>query len=161
MDLHPLVRQALEDLGVDHELLPCDPELADTALFCEAYGFSLEESANTILVASKRPPGRLAACVLLASTRLDVNHTVRSRMGVRKLSFASAEVTKEATGMEIGGVTPFGLPADLPLLIDSQVMSEERVIVGAGTRTAKIRCSPQALARLPGAEIVEGLARPL
>ena len=158
MELHPQVRKALDDLGVEHEVLPCDPELADTVQFCEAYGFSLEDSANTIVVASRRPPGRLAACVVLASTRLDVNHAVRARLGVRKLSFAPAEVTLEATGMMIGGVTPFGLPDDLPLLIDSRVMSRERVIVGAGTRSAKIRCAPEALTRIPGAEVIDGLA---
>ncbi len=158
MEVHPAVTAALERLGAEYEVLPCDPELADTLRFCEAYGFALEDSANTILVASKRPPGRLAACVVLASTRLDVNHTVKAHLGVRRLSFASPETTLEVTGMEIGGVTPFGLGAELPVLIDSRVPTRERVVVGAGTRTAKIRCRPDVLTRLPSAEVVEGLA---
>ncbi len=158
MELHPRVAKALEDLGAEYEVLACEPHLADTAQFCEAYGFSLEDSANTIVVASRRPPGRAAACVVLASTRLDVNHAVRRRLQVRKLSFAPAELTAEITGMAIGGVTPFGLPDGLPLLIDARVLSREKVIVGAGTRTAKIRCAPSLLTALPGAEVVEGLA---
>ncbi len=158
MEVHPAVVEALERLGADYEILPCDPRLADTVRFCEAYGFALEDSANTILVASKRPPGRLAACVVLASTRLDVNHTVKAHLGVRRLSFASPETTLGVTGMEIGGVTPFGLSDELPLLIDARVPTRESVILGAGTRTAKIRCHPQVLTRLPSAEVVEGLA---
>ena len=99
-------------LGVDYELFPCDPALADTAAFCAAYGFAPEESANTILVIGKSDPPRYAACVVLAPNRLDVNRAVRDRLGTRKASFAPSESTREITGMEIGGVTVFGLPAD-------------------------------------------------
>ena len=103
--LHPAVREALTALAVPFEVLPCDPELADTAAFVEAYGIPLERSANTILVASKGAEPVHVACVLLATTTLDVNSVVRREMGVRKASFARADPVRELTGMEIGGVT--------------------------------------------------------
>jgi prolyl-tRNA editing enzyme YbaK/EbsC (Cys-tRNA(Pro) deacylase) len=146
-------------LGIRAEVLPCDPELADTAAFCAAYGYSLDDSANTILVASKSDPPRFAACVALANMRLDVNGTIRRRLEARKASFASAADTVELTGMEIGGVTPFGLPAAVPLWIDAAVMTRPEVIVGGGSRSIKIRVAPAALAALPGADVVDELAR--
>jgi prolyl-tRNA editing enzyme YbaK/EbsC (Cys-tRNA(Pro) deacylase) len=147
-------------LGLPYEILPCDPALADTAAFCDAYGYSLQESANTILVAAKSDPPRYAACVALADRRLDVNGIVRRRLEARKVSFASAEATVNVTGMEIGGVTPFGLAAGVPLWIDAAVMEQERVIVGGGSRSIKIRVAPTALAALPGAEVVTDLCTP-
>ncbi len=158
MSAHPDTISALEATGGDFEVMPCDPELADTAEFCEAYGVPLEESANTILVASRRPEGHMAACIALAATRLDVNGLVRRRLGVRKVSFASADLTKSVTAMEIGGVTPFGLPDGLPVWIDQAVMDAESVVLGAGTRSAKIRCSPRLMLSLPDTEVVPGLA---
>ncbi len=118
MPIDTAVLDAMHSLGVTYEEMDCDPDLADTAQFCEAYGIPLERSANTILVASRRPEGHFAACLVLATTRLDVNGLVRQRLGVRKVSFADAQQTKELTGMEIGGVTIFGLPDDLPIWID-------------------------------------------
>ena len=102
---------ALAPLGVPYELFACDPALADTAAFCAAYGFDPEDSANTIVVIGKSEPPRYAACVTLAPYRLDVNRAVRDRLGTRKASFAPAEETAELTGMQMGGVTVFGLPA--------------------------------------------------
>lgn len=154
----PEVVADLESLGIDHEVMACDPDLADTARFCEAYGVPLEKSANAILVASRKPEGHNAVCVVLAHTRLDVNGKVRSRLGVRKVSFAPAELTKELTGQEIGGVTIFGLPDDLPVWLDSRVMDCDWIIVGAGSRTAKIRFDPSQLVGIPGYEVVEDLA---
>ena len=148
----------LDGLGVAYELVPCDPDLADTAAFCAGYGYALEDSANTILVAGKADPPRYAACVVLATTRLDVNRTVRQRLGTRKASFASADETRELTGMLLGGVTAFALPAGLPLWIDARVLERPRVILGAGSRSAKVLVEPAVLSRLPGAEVVDGLA---
>lgn len=145
------------DLG--YEEMACDPELADTAQFCEAYDVPLEKSANAILVASRKPEGHNAVCVVLAHTRLDVNGTVRRKLGVRKVSFAPPDLTKELTGQEIGGVTVFGLPDDLPVWIDSRVMECDWVIVGAGSRTAKIRLDPSQLTGLDGYEVVDDLAK--
>ncbi|MGF1667488.1 MAG: YbaK/EbsC family protein [Acidimicrobiia bacterium] len=158
MELHPLVSAALAATGVTHEVMACDPSLADTARFCDHYGIDPADSANTIVVVSKKPAGVMAACVVLATTRLDVNHTVRNRLGVRKLSFAGAEETVALTGMMIGGVTPFGLPTDLPLLVDAAVMDRPRIVLGGGNRSTKILLSPAGLASLPNATVVEGLA---
>ena len=148
----------LEPLGVEYELFACDPALADTAAFCTAYGFAPADSANTILVVGKTEPPRYAACVVLAPNRLDVNRTVRDRLGTRKASFAPSEATREITGMEIGGVTVFGLPPELPIWVDGRVMERERVVLGGGSRSWKVIASPSILLALPGVEVVEGLA---
>jgi len=144
----------------DYELFACDPALADTAAFCAAYGFAPEDSANTIVVVGKSDPAVHAACVVLASHRLDVNRTVRQRLGTRKASFASPDETRSLTGMEIGGVTAFGLPSDLPLWVDSAVMERDRIVLGGGSRSWKVIASPAILRSLPGVEIVIGLATP-
>ena len=144
----------------EYELFACDPALADTAAFCEAYGFSPDESANTIVVVGKSSPPVYAACVVLATHRLDVNRTVKERLGTRKASFASAEETRALTGMEIGGVTAFGLPADLPLWVDAAVMTRPRVVLGGGSRSWKVIAPPSILLTLPNIEVVEGLANP-
>ena len=149
---------ALDPLGVEYELFPCDPALADTAAFCAAYGFAPDESANTILVIGKSDPPRYAACVVLAPNRLDVNRTVRDRLGTRKASFAPADATRDLTGMEIGGVTVFGLPVDLPIWVDARVMQRPRIVLGGGSRSWKVLAPPSILLALPGAEVVDGLA---
>ena len=156
--LHPTTRQHLDRLGAAYEVMPCDPALADTAAFVEAYGIPLERSANTILVASKGAEPTYVACVLLATTSLDVNNVVRREMGVRKASFARAEPVRDLTGMEIGGVTPFGLPEELPVLVDARVMEPDWVILGGGNRSSKLRLDPAELRRLPNTRVVEGLA---
>lgn len=153
------VLESMRSLGIIYEEMPCDPALADTARFCEAYGVPLDRSANTILVASRRPEGHVTACLVLATTRLDVNGVVRRRMGVKKASFADAEQTREMTGMEIGGVTIFGLPVGIPVWIDPRVMENDWIIIGAGSRTAKIRLDPGQLAGLNGFEVVPDLAQ--
>lgn len=158
--LHPAVQAALDRLGIAHEVMACDPALADTAAFVEAYGVPLDRSANTILVASKGAEPTYVACVLLATTSLDVNTVVRREMGVRKASFARAEPTMQITGMEIGGVTPFGLPDDLPVLVDARVIEPDWIILGGGNRSSKLRVAPSALRALPSVRVVEGLAVP-
>jgi prolyl-tRNA editing enzyme YbaK/EbsC (Cys-tRNA(Pro) deacylase) len=147
----------LQSLGVPYELFACDPALADTAAFCAAYGFAPEDSANTIVVIGKTDPPRFAACVTLAPYRLDVNRTVRDRLGTRKASFAPAEETAALTGMQIGGVTVFGLPDTLPIWVDSRVMERERIVLGGGSRSWKVIASPSILRALP-VEVVDGLA---
>ena len=158
MTAAPEVTSHLADLGLEYEVIDCDPSLADTAQFCEAYGVPMEKSANAILVASRKPEGHNAVCVVLAHTKLDVNGTVRRKLGVRKVSFAPADLTKALTGQEIGGVTVFGLPSDIPVWFDSRVMDCDWVIVGAGSRTAKIKFDPTQLGGLEGYEVVDGLA---
>ncbi len=146
--------------GVD--VMECDPALADTADFCAAYGFAMEDSANAIVVIGKASsatvPPVYAACVVLATTRLDVNRSVRKRLGTKKASFAPPEITAGLTGMTMGGVTPFGLPAGLPLWIDSRVMERGRIVVGGGSRAAKVVGPPSMLLAIPGAAVVDGLA---
>jgi prolyl-tRNA editing enzyme YbaK/EbsC (Cys-tRNA(Pro) deacylase) len=149
---------ALEGKG-EHELFPCDPALADTAAFCAAYGFELEDSANTIVVIGKGNPPIFAACVVLATHRLDVNRVVKQRLG-RKSSFASPEETQALTGMAIGGVTVFGLPPDLPIWVDAAVMDRPRIVLGGGSRSWKVLAPPSILLTLPNVEVVEGLANP-
>lgn len=152
------VIRELDAIGVAYEIVPCDPDYADTAAFCEKYGYSMDGCGNTILVASKKEPKNYAACVVKASTRLDVNRAVRKLMGVRRLSFASAEETMERTGMMIGGVTVFALPEDVPLYVDSKLMDLDTVILGSGSRSSKINVSPLVFEKMPGAQIVEGLS---
>jgi prolyl-tRNA editing enzyme YbaK/EbsC (Cys-tRNA(Pro) deacylase) len=144
----------------EHELFACDPALADTAAFCAAYDFALEDSANTIIVIGKSQPPVYAACVVLATHRLDVNRAVKARLGTRKASFASADETRALTGMEIGGVTAFGLPAGIPVWVDAAVMDRARIVLGGGSRSWKVIAPPSILLTLPNAEVVDGLAYP-
>ena len=150
--------ETLESLGIDYEIVACDPALADTAQFCEAYGYALEDSANTIVVTGKSNPPVHVACVVLATTRLDVNKVVRKRLSVRGASFARGEDVERMTGMAIGGVTPLGLPSDMPLWVDSQVMERTRIILGGGNRDRKVLAPPEILTAL-GAVVVEDLAK--
>lgn len=156
--LHPSVRDQLAVLDATFEVMECDPALADTAAFVEAYGVPLDQSANTIVVASKGAEPAYAVCVLLATTSLDVNRVVRREMGVRKASFAGADPVRALTGMEIGGVTPFGLPADLPILVDARVMDPPWIVLGGGNRSSKLKLAPDALRVLPSVRVIEGLA---
>ena len=154
------VLKTVANLGVPYEMIEIDPALADTVLFCEHYDFPMEQSGNTIIVASKKVPKIFVACVVLATTRLDVNKRVRKLMGVSKASFASAEEMKELTGMEIGGVTPFSLPEELQLYVDSRIMELDWVILGGGGLDHKLKISPEVFHQL-GVEIVENLALPI
>lgn len=158
--LLPPVERQLSDLGIPYSVMECDPDFADTAAFCARYGVDPADSANTILVASKRPPGVFGVCVALATTRLDVNRAVRDELGVKKLSFAPAEVTLAVTGMEIGGVTPFGLDDDIPILVDAAVMERQEIVLGGGNRSSKLALAPDHLQELPNLSIVQGLATP-
>jgi prolyl-tRNA editing enzyme YbaK/EbsC (Cys-tRNA(Pro) deacylase) len=157
-EIEARVRATLDRLGHPYQIIPCDPALADTAAFCAAYGYPPDDSANTIVVVGKETPPRYAACVVLATTRLDVNRTVRRRLGARRASFASPEETRALTGMELGGVTVFGLPEGLPIWVDARVMTRERIVLGGGSRSCKVVAAPTILRALPGVEVVEGLA---
>ena len=152
-----IVIVALQKLDVSYELIDIDPNFADTAAFCEKYGYPAERSCNTIIVASKKEPKRYVACVVLAHTRLDVNKRVTKLMDVSKASFASAEEMVALTGMQVGGVTPFSLPAGVPLYIDDRIMALDWIILGGGGRSLKIKTSPEVFRKL-GAEVVSGLA---
>ena len=152
------VRKRLEELSIIYEWVPVDPSFADTAEFCEKYGYSMEESGNTIIVASKRGVTKYAACIVLGIDRLDVNKKVRNLMEVSRLSFANAEATINLTGMMIGGVTAFGLPNDLSVYVDSKVMATPRLILGGGSRSGKIVLNPKELLKNPAIQVIEGLS---
>ena len=138
-----------------------DPGLADTAAFCDAYGVGLDVSANCVVLAAKRSGGvtALAACLVLATTRADVNGVARRALEARKASFAPMDVAVAETGMEYGGITPLGLPADWALLLDSAVAGADMLVVGSGLRRSKLLVPGELLAALPGAAIVDGLGR--
>ena len=146
---------ALEKLGVSFEPFTIDPEFADTAAFCEKYGYPAERTCNTIIVASKKEPKQYCACTVLSDTKLDVNKKVTKLMGVSKASFANAEEMHALTGMQVGGVTPFSLPAGLPFYVDSRVMELDWVIIGGGGRSLKIKISPEAFKK--AGAIIEAL----
>lgn len=158
--LLPSVEETLAQYDMPHTVLECTPDLADTAVFCEHYHVPLEQAANTILVASRRvEPTKYAVCVVLGTTRLDVNQKVCELLGVKRASFADADTTVQRTGMLIGGVTAISV-TDLPIYVDSAVMRSPKVVMGGGNRSSKLLLDPHELLKLPNVEVVEGLARP-
>lgn len=150
-------KEASEEFdGSDIWVSPIDPSLADTAAFCEHYGIGMDQSANCVIVEAKRADKVwYAACLILATTRADVNGIVRRELDARKISFAPMDTAVKLTGMEYGGITPVGLPAGWPILIDTQVMQQEKVIIGSGIRGSKILVATDVLARLPNAKVME------
>lgn len=158
-DVEQAVRAHLDALAADYDWVTIDPEHAQTAAFCERYGYPPEGSGNCILVVSKTGEKRYAACVVQATRQLDVNRTVRKLLGVRKASFAPPEETEALTGMRSDGVTPFGLPEDVPVYVDAPIAELDRVVVGGGSRRVKVAVDPEVFARMPQAELVEGLSR--
>jgi len=155
-----LADAALTGPGTDIGVVAIDPDLADTAAFCERYGVSLAESANCVVIAGRREGEvRYAACVVLATTRADVNNVARRALDVRKASFAATDLAVEQTGMEYGGITPIGLPAGWPVLVDAAVAATPHVVIGSGLRRSKLALAGKTLADLPGAAVIDGLAR--
>jgi prolyl-tRNA editing enzyme YbaK/EbsC (Cys-tRNA(Pro) deacylase) len=160
--LAPPVAAALDGLAARDGVgvAEIDPELADTAAFCQRYQVAPAESANCVVVTGKRDgQARFAACVVLATTRADVNGLARRRLDVRKASFAATEAAVAETGMEYGGITPIGLPSGWPVLIDAAVAAAPRVVIGSGVRRSKLTLPGAVLAALPGAEVLDGLGR--
>src|SRR5262245_23902869 len=152
----PYWYRAAADVGVAE----IDPNLADTAAFCERYGVLLAESANCVVIAGRREGvTRFAACVVLATSRADVNGVARRALDVRKASFTATEVAVAETGMEYGGITPIGLPPEWPVLIDAAVAAAPQVVIGSGLRKSKLALAGKTLADLPGAVIIEDLGR--
>jgi prolyl-tRNA editing enzyme YbaK/EbsC (Cys-tRNA(Pro) deacylase) len=143
------VIEALEKIGIPYEIINIDPDFSDTAAFCERYGYPPEYTCNTIIVVSKRGPKKYATCV--------VNKRVKNLLGTSKASFATSDEMAELTDMAVGGVTPFSLPAEIPLYVDERIVSREWVILGGGSRGIKIKVAPEVFRKL-GAEIVSDLA---
>jgi prolyl-tRNA editing enzyme YbaK/EbsC (Cys-tRNA(Pro) deacylase) len=146
--------------AADFWVAEIDPQLADTREFCERYGFAMDRSANCVILAARRE-GRswFAACVVLATTRADVNGLAKRQLGASKISFAAMDAATAASAMEYGGITPVGLPADWPILIDAAVVAAERVVIGSGMRRSKISLPGAALAELPNAVVLADLGR--
>jgi len=157
--ISPDVDAITSKLEIDYTVVECDTEYADTQKFCDHYGYSIEESANALLIASKKGEQKFAVCVVLATTRLDVNKSARKKLGASRISFATPEQTKELTGMELGGVTPFGMPDNVPVWVDARVMECKQIILGGGNRSSKILLDPAMLLKIPGVEVVDGLAK--
>jgi prolyl-tRNA editing enzyme YbaK/EbsC (Cys-tRNA(Pro) deacylase) len=163
--LAPPVAAALAELAdvlpADHVgVAEIDPALADTGAFCEKYDVALTESANCVVVAGRREGQmRMAACMVLATTRADVNGLVKRELDVRKASFAAMATAVELTGMEYGGITPIGLPPDWPVFVDAAVAAQPRVVIGSGVRRSKLTLPGSALARLPAARVLADLGR--
>ena len=155
------VRSILKTSQFAFEVVACDPDDSDTAVFVEKYGHSIQDSANCILVKTKTGEEKFVACLVLATTKLDVNKRVRKKICARKVSFASVEVARALTSMELGGVTPLGLPDELQLWVDARVMGREKIIIGGGKRDCKIVVAPKILKQIPNMEIVENLALPI
>jgi prolyl-tRNA editing enzyme YbaK/EbsC (Cys-tRNA(Pro) deacylase) len=155
------VAKALADFprSDEVEVVAIDPDLADTAACAAAYDLPMESGANCVVVAGKRAgEERVAACMVRADTRADVNNVVKRLLDVRKCSFLPLERAVELTAMEYGGITPVGLPADWRLLLDERVVDIDVAVVGSGIRGSKIFVPGRVLAALPGAEVVPGLA---
>ena len=155
------IEVAIDRLGVTYDRIVIDPAYADTAAFCEHYGYETRRSGNTIIVASKKVPKKYVACVILATMQLDVNRCVRKLMGVSRASFATPEEMMDLTGMQVGGVTPFALPDGLPIYVDERIMDLDWVILGGGGRDTKIKIAPEVFTHLGAILIPElGIERP-
>jgi prolyl-tRNA editing enzyme YbaK/EbsC (Cys-tRNA(Pro) deacylase) len=158
----PVVKALASVDEAEVAVVEIDPELADTASFCEAYSSPLSASANCVVVAGKRSGEvRYAAALVLATSRADVNGVIKRRLDVRKASFAPMDEAVELTGMAYGGITPVGLPADWPILIDKAVADSPELVIGSGIRGSKLLVTGRLLASLPGAEVIEDLAKPV
>ena len=156
----PAIQAALAASGLAFEIWPCDDDLADTAAFCAHYQVPPENSVNAILVCDKADGDNHALCMVPATHRLDVNKTVRKRLGAKKASFATPDETRAITGMEIGGVTPIGLPAGVRVWVEESVMGLDYIILGGGNRTSKLKVPPGIFLQIADCEIVAELARP-
>jgi prolyl-tRNA editing enzyme YbaK/EbsC (Cys-tRNA(Pro) deacylase) len=168
LDCSGLLAEAVADAlngwpgAAEVEVAGIDPELADTAAFCEHYGIPLQDSVNCVVIAGKRgDQTTYAACMVTATTRADVNGLVRRQLGARKASFAPMDQVVAATGMEYGGITPIGLPNGWPVLVDSAVLKIERAVIGSGIRGSKLWLPGRLLAELPEALVLDGLGTPL
>ena len=159
--LAPSVVAALEawEHGRELAVVEIDPAVADTAAMSEAYDLGMDTGANCVVVGGRRDgEERIAACLVRADTRADVNNVVKRTLDVRKCSFLSMDRAVEETGMEYGGITPVGLPTDWRLLVDSRVLDIEVAVIGSGVRRSKLLLPGRLAGELPGAEVIEGMA---
>ena len=157
-DTLPQIRNFLESTKIEFEIMDCDPNMADTQIFCKEYNIKLEDSVNAIIVKTKTGKLKYVTCALLATNKLNINNVIRKKLDARKVSFANTEETIKLTNMEIGGVTPLTLPSNLRLWIDSKIMKRDSIVLGGGNRSSKIKISPKIFNFTNNTEIVDNLA---
>lgn len=161
-ELDPAVAEQLLQFDVPHRAIAVAPEYGDVTGLRERYGFRPEAIANTLVIAGRTEPIAFAACVVLATSRLDINKRAAALLGLKRgrATFATPEQTAEVTGMMVGGVTVFGLPLSLLVYIDDAVMAREEILMGGGNLSSKLLIDPNTLRRLPNVDVVSGLGIP-
>jgi|TARA_Y200000002_G_scaffold20639_1_gene15870 prolyl-tRNA editing enzyme YbaK/EbsC (Cys-tRNA(Pro) deacylase) len=147
-ELHKTVEEIYNTNLDKLEVFECEDEFSDTQSFCDHYGYKIEDSCNAILIKSKKPEEFYTLFCVLGSTRLDVNHKAKSLMGARKVSFASKEEAEEITSQIYGGISPLGLVPEIKIFIDKQVLTREKIFIGAGNRVSKFFLKPESLVEL-------------
>ena len=155
VEIHNTVAKVFEDNKEVLEIFECEDEFSDTKNFCDHYGFDIEDSCNAILIKAKKPEEFYAMFCVLGSTRLDVNTKAKNAMGAKRVSFASREEAEQVTNQIYGGISPLGLPENLKIFIDDNVMNREKLFIGAGNRVSKFFLSPELLVELTKAEVLD------
>lgn len=155
LEIHKTVAKLYEDNKEYLEIFECLDEFSDTENFCNHYGFDIEDSCNAILIKAKKPEEFYAMFCLLGANRLDVNHKAKEAMGAKRVSFASREEAELVTQQIYGGISPLGLPENIKVFIDKNVMEREKLFIGAGNRVSKFFLSPEILIKLSNAEVLE------
>ena len=155
VEIHNTVAKVFEDNQEALEIFECKDEFSDTQNFCDHYGFDIEDSCNAILIKAKKPEEFYAMFCVLGSTRLDVNQKAKIAMGAKRVSFASREEAEQVTNQIYGGISPLGLPDNLKIFIDKNVMSRQKLFIGAGNRVSKFFLSPKLLVELTKAEVLD------
>ena len=155
VEIHNTVAKVFNENKEVVEIFECKDEFSDTQNFCDYYGFDIEDSCNAILIKSKKPTEFYAMFCVLGSTRLDVNQKAKIAMGSKRVSFASKEEAEEVTNQIYGGISPLGLPDNLKIFVDQNVMSRDKLFIGAGNRISKFFLSPELLVELTNAEVLD------
>ena len=153
VEIHNTVAKVFEDNKEVLEIFECKDEFSDTQNFCDHYGFDIEDSCNAILLKSKKPEEFFALFCVLGSNRLDVNHKAKSLLNAKKISFASKEEAESITNQIYGGISPLGLPSEINVFIDKNVMEREKVFIGGGNRVSKFFLKPEILKSLTNATV--------
>ena len=154
-ELHKTVEEIYNTNLDKLEVFECEDEFSDTQSFCDHYGYKIEDSCNAILIKSKKPEEFYTLFCVLGSTRLDVNHKAKSLMGARKVSFASKEEAEEVTNQIYGGISPLGLVQEIKIFIDKEVLTREKIFIGAGNRVSKFFLTPESLVQLTQGRVEE------
>ena len=155
LEIHKTVAKLYEDNKEYLEIFECLDEFSDTENFCNHYGFDIEDSCNAILIKAKKPKEFYAMFCLLGANRLDVNHKAKEAMSAKRVSFASRDEAELVTKQIYGGISPLGLPENIKVFIDKNVIEREKLFIGAGNRVSKFFLSPETLIKLSNAEVLD------